>query len=639
MIKPLISYMTALLLLVNTASAQDYCWKQTKTRAVGMIPTDCSYDQQRQGLLCYPKCNAGFTGVTSVCWQDCPAGYFDDGAFCRKTGSYGRGFGFPWQAVDGVSNAGMLARCQTSTAGTCEMWGAIAYPTCKPGYYAAGANICAQGCPAGMTDIGVSCTKQTYMRATLSGQCPAGKTYEDGLCYDSCGAGFTGVGPVCGQKCPASLPYACGAGCAKNYEACVVTTSDQVMNVLSVVTDIGLAVITAGTSYGVKVAAKSTAKTVAEAGVKAAIKAAMKDIGESFSKNMTKEVFVKKIKEQVTSLSEDAINNLYETLSIQGTQAYIAQLDGELPADFDFYSLDPIGIASVVKAYNHAVCPAPAPEPAPPVYQIIPNPPVPRIDLNLPWQSAGIGARANLAIDASVGEDGTVWSAVLDDGQRVDEVQRMRPGGGSFLKVLYSPRGVVKTAAINVNRTVLLTRDGNLFLFDARTGPTPLPGTAIDIAADKIGNLFAIGAQNSLWKLPAGQSVWTLMPPLPADAGTPLRIAAGGVEQVSVVTNLKHYKWVGPDATRPDTPVWSAAVTFPSPLKDAAVGADGSVWAITAPGDIVVNRGGTITRLPDVKNPATGQLLPPVNIFTGSNGKVFVVTQQGFGIYKFSGNK
>ena len=104
----------ALAVVQTPLRAEDYCWRDSKTRGVGTIPSDCAFGTEKQGLLCYPTCPSGFTGVASVCWQNCPAGFTDDGAFCRKPAAYGRGAGYAWQVQDGLSSAAMLARCQTA---------------------------------------------------------------------------------------------------------------------------------------------------------------------------------------------------------------------------------------------------------------------------------------------------------------------------------------------------------------------------------------------------------------------------------------------------------------------------------------------------------------------------------------------
>jgi hypothetical protein len=42
---------------------------------------------RQSGLLCYPDCAAGYTGVGPVCWQQCRPGFTDEGALCGKGGS------------------------------------------------------------------------------------------------------------------------------------------------------------------------------------------------------------------------------------------------------------------------------------------------------------------------------------------------------------------------------------------------------------------------------------------------------------------------------------------------------------------------------------------------------------------------
>ena len=39
---------------------------------------------EKNGLLCYPKCEKSYYGVGPVCWQKCESGYTDDGALCRR---------------------------------------------------------------------------------------------------------------------------------------------------------------------------------------------------------------------------------------------------------------------------------------------------------------------------------------------------------------------------------------------------------------------------------------------------------------------------------------------------------------------------------------------------------------------------
>jgi hypothetical protein len=191
------------------------CWKQTYTRGVGSVPGQCSAGQDKDAGLCYPKCRDGFKGVGPVCWQSCPSGYRNDGA----------------------------------------LW----YPKCKAGFVAAGCCICSPACPSGMTDIGVSCQKDSYGRGVgkIPG-CGSGLELDAGLCYPQAAQGFVGVGPVAWGKCPPEFPFNCGAGCAKNQAACATAVTDMTLNTVGVAVNI-LSFVAGGP--GVTAAAKKAAKT------------------------------------------------------------------------------------------------------------------------------------------------------------------------------------------------------------------------------------------------------------------------------------------------------------------------------------------------------------------------------------------
>ncbi len=147
----------------------------------------CPDGQEKDGALCYPKCDSGYTGVGPVCWETCPSGYTDTGAFCTKVvpqKNYGR--------PDGIIPTGCPAG-QENQAGLC-------YKPCDAGDSAEGP-LCFKPCPAGTKDIGVFCSsttpKDTYTRAvgTIPNVCPAGQENQAGLCYKPCDAGDSAEGP------------------------------------------------------------------------------------------------------------------------------------------------------------------------------------------------------------------------------------------------------------------------------------------------------------------------------------------------------------------------------------------------------------------------------------------------------------
>ena len=168
------------------------------TRPVG-TPLVCPSGKVQSGALCYDACSAGYTLVAGVCWQQCPASYPDAGATCGKPAAYGRGAGYPWKLGDTVGSLDEArARCRASNPQGCEKNGQIIYPRCREGYRAIGSNICSPVCPAGMTDAGAFCSKQTQTRApTPLSDCPSGKVNENQLCYEPCKTGYTGIGTTC----------------------------------------------------------------------------------------------------------------------------------------------------------------------------------------------------------------------------------------------------------------------------------------------------------------------------------------------------------------------------------------------------------------------------------------------------------
>jgi hypothetical protein len=176
---------------------------KSEGRGVG-VPMGCGPDEEQDGALCYPKCDAGYDGVGPVCWQACPAGFRDDGGFCAKPEPYGRGAGYIWEFGDpAFSDSGQFDRCEAGNgSGNCELIGAIVYPKCQANFHAVGTNICSPDCPAGMDDMGVSCTKKSYGRTAgvPLHACSADMEADAGLCYPKCKAGFKGVGPVCWEE-------------------------------------------------------------------------------------------------------------------------------------------------------------------------------------------------------------------------------------------------------------------------------------------------------------------------------------------------------------------------------------------------------------------------------------------------------
>jgi len=185
------------------------CWKDAYSRGVGTIPDACP-NSEKDGLLCYPYCRDGYDGVGPVCWQNCPSGWRDDGAFCYKPDSYGRGVGYISESL-----------CRQHYP-SCENYWGLWYQKCAAGFYAFGCCVCSPVCPSGMTDIGISCAKHSYGRGVGEVmKCAETLEYDTGLCYPMCQAKYDGVGPLCWSVCPKRIwKNDCGALCLNDETLC-----------------------------------------------------------------------------------------------------------------------------------------------------------------------------------------------------------------------------------------------------------------------------------------------------------------------------------------------------------------------------------------------------------------------------------
>lgn len=210
----------------KTASQMSpYCYKSSYGRGAGET-LGCAAGLEKNGQLCYTPCRSGFGGAGPVCYSTCPAGLKDIGALCQKPASYGRGAGYAlWDKN----------KCSKDNPQGCEQNGLLFYPKCKAGFHAVGCCVCSPDCPAGMTDTGTDCVKNSYGRGAGSPiqGCGPGQEQNGLLCYPNCKSGFYGSGPVCYQNCPTTQPEACAAGCAIDQTTCGVTTAVMVYSVLN----------------------------------------------------------------------------------------------------------------------------------------------------------------------------------------------------------------------------------------------------------------------------------------------------------------------------------------------------------------------------------------------------------------------
>lgn len=294
----------------------DVCWMKTYGRGVGTIPSECP-GREKDGLLCYPHCAAGYDGVGPVCWQMCPAGYTDDGATCRRDAQIiSAANSCPWYDVCGLTFA---RGCTT--------------------------------CPAGYRHDGCTCRKDAHIFAKHSYgrtagspmSCGASQENDAGLCYSKCEANYDGIGPVCWADCQGDYPVACGAGCAKSDEACAETLTEQITAPIEAVANIAALVLSFGTSSAVQIPAKAALTAAEKTALKTSLKAVVKQTA----------------KEIATELGEGALEGLAEETATQLLEAE-AKLSTGGSAGIDLVSLatslDPTGLAAVGVAFAKPVC-------------------------------------------------------------------------------------------------------------------------------------------------------------------------------------------------------------------------------------------------------------------------------------------
>jgi len=94
----------------NSQSLAEFCWKDSYGRGVGAIPSVCSADRDKIGLLCYSRCPVGYSRFGFDCHQNCLSGWSNQGLFCRMA-EYGRGAGYPWKFGDSLNDKDMYKRC------------------------------------------------------------------------------------------------------------------------------------------------------------------------------------------------------------------------------------------------------------------------------------------------------------------------------------------------------------------------------------------------------------------------------------------------------------------------------------------------------------------------------------------------
>jgi tectonin-like protein len=333
---------------------QDYCYRSSYGRGVGTIPDDCQSKEKDAGL-CYNRCNAGYGAAGPVCWQYCPSGYVDTGAFCH------------------IDKALMVS---PTWGWVSKWWGGYPTTSCPSGYTNIGA-LCALNTPSnppGWKGTGLDLIKSSYGRGVGTvPNCSGNKQNDAGLCYTPCNNPYYGVGPVCWQSCPSGKTN-CGAGCASSTAQCVSSTVDMIKAPAELVFN----VVTMGSGNAATKAEKVTkfqkAKEALEAAAKIAdVALAAKAVGEtttvwlndylgSFSDVTTPEVAAE-INKRFSPKAATWVKTqyAYQNLSL------MAAADGFKTAQTTLTVvglMDPIGVVGVAEAFTQPICNVQDPFPA-----------------------------------------------------------------------------------------------------------------------------------------------------------------------------------------------------------------------------------------------------------------------------------
>lgn len=297
---------------INFWQEQDICWKRTVTRGVGAIPTECP-GGEKNGLLCYPKCAAGYYGVGPVCWQSCPSGFRDDGALCTRD-----------VKIIGADNSACpwYDKCGLTFARNCSK------------------------CPAGYINDGCTCrvnvqiiAKKSYGRTAGSGMsCGSNLDDDAGLCYSKCPAATTGIGPVCWGSCPADMPVNCGASCAKSSAACAESILNQVTSTGELA--LNVASFISGAGPAAKVGLTAARNTARATGKRLLSKEARQAAVDAIKRHLREQA-----RREGKEMSDQALEYAAQALER-------AKEEGE----FDWTTLDPTGVAEVVKAFYKPIC-------------------------------------------------------------------------------------------------------------------------------------------------------------------------------------------------------------------------------------------------------------------------------------------
>ena len=310
------------------------CWKLTYGRGGGVPISVCGPNEERGagGGICYPHCRTGWIGNADRCLGPCPEGYVlvgdpGDARVCHRAAKT-----LPRLFLKGEV---MLLPCTTGDyhVGTCYR------DRCPQGTVRQGPVCKLESCPAGYVATVAECivpmdTMERPWESRGAGtplKCSQDLQLSGALCYPKCSPGYAGVGPVCWMGCTGAYGVECGAGCATDAAACTNSIMKMITAPIEVISKIADALFTAGTGA----AASSVKFFVIE-----------------LQQRLAQEMLTNAVKDTIKA-----------TMSVQANAIASAVVGAERMQGFDWYSLDPTGIANVVKAFNYPTCSPAVPPP------------------------------------------------------------------------------------------------------------------------------------------------------------------------------------------------------------------------------------------------------------------------------------
>lgn len=225
---------------------QDFYWKDSYPRGVGVAVHACPNGTKPDAGLCYEACPSGWSGVGPLCHAQCPSNWGDIGVSCKKPGNVG--------VLYTIANTASQAACNQIGRGTTCVQRAAKWPLpalwvpyitgtktifqpCPDGFEGTGDNAtCKPKCPQNFRDDGLFCAKPVAQsRKGIGGgyagtpmTCSPTEDYDAGLCYprNRDPSKYSCVGPVCWMKVPPGF-VDCGFGVAKDKVVCASVTASQ----------------------------------------------------------------------------------------------------------------------------------------------------------------------------------------------------------------------------------------------------------------------------------------------------------------------------------------------------------------------------------------------------------------------------